>query len=151
MIKKEGESLSHIALRGLIPRGNNNKEGKENRVKRKCVGSVFVATSSLSLNFRFKNAMRAHSNERDHFFDNISEQLKCRCVCVLAGMIRLIREKFTEVLGLKCLQTTWYFWGTVRAVKYKLHWVYAARWVTIVLWKLCEKLAVRVLSFQCSN
>lgn len=90
-------------MRRLIPRGNNNKEGKENRVKRKCVGSLFV---SLSLYFRLKNAMRAHSNERDHFFDNISEQLKCRCVCVLAGMIRLIREKFTEVLGLKCLQTT---------------------------------------------
>ena len=105
-MKKGGESLSHIALRGLIPRGNNNNEGKENRVKRKCVGSLFIDTSSSALYFRLKNAMRAHSNERDHFFDNISEQLKCRCVCVLAGMIRLIREKFTEVLGWKCLQTT---------------------------------------------
>ena len=101
--------------------------------------------------FRLKNAMRAHSNERDHFFDNISEQLNWRCVCVLAGMIRLICEKFTEVLGLKCLQTTWYFWDTVRAVKYKQHWIYVARWVTIVFWKQCKNPAVRVLSFQCSN
>ena len=77
--------------------------------KVKKIGNASVLCSLLDLPcpyFRLKNAMRAHSNERDHFFDNISEQLNWRCVCVLAGMIRLICEKFTEVLGLKCLQTT---------------------------------------------